>query len=178
LKGWYNDTIYTYDDNNKFIPKYIIDLKGHKLPDDLIYVRKWKRPFPKGLCWTGVHETYNYIFIPYGYHIDKKNEKSSKEELGCILFNKKMQKGVAIKETKAGGFINDISGGPDFRPRVTNDSTAIMAVSALDMKQYLNSEQFKKQEVKNPEEKEKLVQLNKTLKEDDNHFLMVVKLKN
>ncbi len=131
---------------------------------------------PDDLCWTGVHETSNYIFIPYGYHFDQNKPESKKEGKGCILYNKKTKEGVAVKETKQGGFVDDITGGHDFRPIVTNDNTAIMLVSALDMKQYLDSDKFKNQEVKFPAEKEKLNQLKKTLKVNDNHFLVIVKL--
>ena len=177
LKGCYNDTVYSYDENNKIVPKFFIDLKKHKIPDDLIYERKWTRSMPDDLCWTGVHETSRYIFIPYGYHFDPNNPKSKKEEKGCLLYDKKTREGVAVEETKQGGFTDDISGGPDFRPIVTNDSTAIMYVSAFDMKQYLNSDQFKKKEVKFPKKKEKLNQLRETLREGDNHFLVEVRLK-
>jgi hypothetical protein len=45
------------------------------------------------------------------------------------------------------------------------------------MKKYLNLNRFKNQEVKFPDEKEKLNQLEKKLKEDDNHLLVLVKLK-
>jgi len=51
-------------------------------------------------------------------------------------------------------------------------------VTALDMKEYLDSEKFRDCEAKLPEQKEKLAQLNKTLKEDGNSFLMIAKLKN
>lgn len=178
MKGSYNDTVYSYNENNKIVPKFFVDLGKHKLPADLTYERKWNRPMPVGLCWTGVHESSDYIFLPYGYHFDQNKPETEKEDRGCILYNKKTKEGVAINETKLGGFMDDISGCPDFRPLVTNENEAIMLVSALDMKQYLDSEQFKNQEVKNPEKKEKLNQLKKTLKEEDNHFLMVVKLKN
>ena len=70
-----------------------------------------------------------------------------------------------------------ITGGPEFKPLYTSDSTVFVSVSALDMKLYLDSDKFKKQTVKFPEEKEKLVQLNKTLKEDENPFLMIARLK-
>jgi hypothetical protein len=177
LKGNYNDTVYSYDENKKIVPKFYIDLGKHKLPSDFIYERKWSRPLPENLCWTGVHETSNSIFIPYGYHYDVNRSETQKVEKGCIVYNKKTKEGVAVEESKFGGFIDDITGGPDFRPIVTNDNEAAMLVSAMDMKQYLDSEQFKNQPVKFPEAKGKLVQLNKTLKVDDNHFLMLVKLK-
>ena len=75
------------------------------------------------------------------------------------------------------GFINDLNGGPNFKPRYSNDSLMFVDVTALDMKLYLDSDKFKNQSAKFPEQKEKLVQLNKTLKEDDNHFLMIARLK-
>jgi len=177
MKGYYNDTVYTYNENNKIIPKFLIDLGKHKLPADLTYERKWNRPLPNDLCWTGVHETSDYIFLPYGYHFDQNKPETEKEEKGCVMYNKKTKEGVAIDETKLGGFIDDISGCPDFRPLVMNENEAIMLVSALDMKQYLDSEQFKNIVLKNSEMKEKLVQLNKTLKAEDNHFVVLVKLK-
>lgn len=176
MKGWYNDTVYSYDENNKIFPKFFIDLRNHKIPDDLIYERKWTRSLPDNLCWVSVYETSDYIFIPYGYHFDIVNMKPLKEEEGCILYNKKTKEGVAVEETKLGGFINDFFGGPEFKPTYTNDSIAIMTVSAIDMKQYLNSDKFKNQEVKFPEQKEKLNQLKKTFNENDNFFLVLVKL--
>lgn len=177
MKGFYNDTVYSYDENNKIVPKFFIDLKEHKLPNDLIYERRWTRSMPDDLCWAGVHETSNYIFIPYGYHFDIDKPQSQKEEKGYILYNKNTKEGLAVEETKQGGFVDDMTGGPDFRPTVTNDHTAIMLISALDMKQYLDSDKFKNHEVKSPEEKEKLNQLKKTLKEEDNHLVVLVNLK-
>lgn len=177
MKGWYNDTIYTYDQNNKIIPKFFIDLGKHKIPNDLVYERKSTRPMPGEAKWVGVRETENYIFIPYGAHYNIQARKLLKEEEGCILFNKASKKGSAVKETKLGGFINDITGGPDFKPLFTNDTCAFVTVSAFDMKQYLESQGFENQEVKYPAEKEKLYERIKTLKEDDNHFLVIANLK-
>ena len=178
MKSWYNDTVYTYNEKNKIVPKYFIDLKNHKIPDDLVYERKSTRPMPEDACWVGVHETENFIIIPYGYHYNIQSRKVLKKEEGCVLYNKKTKQGLAVKETKLGGFINDINGGPDFKPIATNDTLAVMAVSALDLKLFLDSDEFKNREVKFPEQKKDLNLLNQTLKEDDNSFLVVVKLKN
>ena len=177
VKGAYNDTVYTYDDNNNFAPKYFIDLGKHKLPADLIYERKWKRTMPTDLCWTGVHETPDYVFIPYGYHYNQNKPELERKEKGLVVYNKKTKEGVAVNETKQGGFIDDITGGPDFRPITTNGNTAIMLITALDMKLYLESDVFKNKETKFPDEKEKLIQLNNSLNENDNHFFVLVELK-
>ena len=177
MKGWYNDTVYTYDQSNRIVPEFNIAMGKHKLPDDLIIARKATRPLPPEVCAVGVHETSRYVFIPYEYYYDTYLQKSLKDVQGYVLYNKQTKEGVAIKETKQGGFINDITGGPDFRPTYTNDSTAVMLVSALDMKQYLESDAFKSQEVKFPERKKKLEELSKTIKEDDNTILVVAKVK-
>ncbi len=177
LKSYYNDTVYTYDNNNKFIPKFFIDLGKYKLPEEFIYERKWTRSLPGNFIWTGVHETSNYVFLPYGYHFDQNKLESEKKEKGLVLYNKKTKEGTAVEEKLSGGFVDDLAGCPDFRPMVTNGNSAIMLVSALEMKLYLDSDQFKNSEVKSPEKKEKLRQLNKTLNENDNDFLVMVKLK-
>lgn len=177
MKGWYNDTVYTYDANNRIVPEFNIAMGKHKLPDDQIIARKATRPLPPDVCAVGVHETSRYVFIPYEYYYDTYRDKPLKETEGYVLYNKQTQEGAAVKETKQGGFINDITGGPDFRPSYTNDSTAVMIVSALDLKQYLESDAFINQEVKFPERKDELNQLSKLIKEDDNSFLVVAKVK-
>jgi hypothetical protein len=177
MKGWYNDTVYTYDQSNRIVPEFNIAMGKHKLPDDLIIARKATRPLPPEVCAVGVHETSRYVFIPYEYYYDTFRDKPLKEEQGYVLYDKQTKEGSAVEETKQGGFVNDVTGGPDFRPTYTNDSTAVMLVSALDMKQYLESDAFKNQEVKFPERKKKLEELGKTLKEDDNTILVVAKIK-
>jgi len=170
MKSVYNDTVYSYNELNEIVPKFFIHLEKHKIPDDLVYERKSTRAMPKDSKWIGVHETSNYTFIPYGYH-------SKNADQGCVLYNKNTHEGVAVKEGSLGGFINDLSGGPDFKPIYTTEKKAYAAITALDMKLYLESDDFKNQSVKFPEQKEELIQMNKTLKEDDNHFLMVVHLR-
>jgi len=178
MKSTYNDTVYSYNLQNEFYPKYHINLGKHKIPDDLVYERKSSRAMPKDCNWIGVHETSNYIFIPYGYHYNNiQTGKLLNEDKGCILYSKNTKEGVAVVENNLGGFINDLSGGPDFKPIYTTDKKAYAPITALDMKLYLESDEFKNQRVKFPEQKDELIQINKTLKEDDNHFLMVVNLK-
>jgi len=170
MKSVYNDTVYSYNELNEIVPKFFINLEKHKIPDDLVYERRSTRAMPKDSKWIGVHETSNYIFIPYGYH-------SKNAYQGCVLYNNNTKEGVAVNENSLGGFINDLRGGPDFKPIYTTDSEAYAAITALDMKLYLESDDFINQAVKFPEQKEELIQINETLKEDDNHFLMVVNLK-
>jgi len=178
MKGWYNDTVYSYNDENKIVPKFFIDLKEHKIPDDQVFERQSTKPMPDECYWVGVNESSDYIFIRYGLQYNKKDKNLHERADGCVIYNKESKEGIALKENDgACGFINDLNAGPYFKPGYSNDSLIFVEVSALDMKLYLDSDKFKNKTVKFPEQKEKLVQLNKTLKEDENPFLMIAKLK-
>jgi len=176
MKGWYNDTVYTYNDQSIIAPKYFIDLKDHKIPNELVFERQSTKPLPQNCYWIGVNETSNYIFIRYAPHYSRNFDAHSYFN-GCVFYNKTTKEGIALIEREKVGFINDISAGPNFNPLYTNDTITFVDVTAMDMKLYLDSEEFKNSQPEFPEQKEKLIQLNQTLKEDDNHFLMVAKLK-
>jgi len=177
MKGWYNDTVYTYNDMNEFVPKFFVDLGEHKIPDDLIPEKMSQQPLHKKYYWVGLNESKNYVFIRFGEHMDLINREKQLEE-GCIIYDKRSGKGKALKNDNGEcGFLNDFRGGPNFKPLFSNDTLIFVDVSALDMKTHLDSNEFKNLEVKFPDQKEKLAELNRTLKEDDNHFLMLAKLK-
>lgn len=133
---------------------------------------------PAECYWVGVNESSDYVFIRYGLQYDRKSKDLHELADGCVFYNKITKEGIALKNRDEHcGLINDINGGPVFKPRYSNDSLMFADVTALDMKRYLDSEEFKNQQAKFPEQKDKLVQLNKTLREDDNHFLMIARLK-
>lgn len=178
MKSWYNDTVYTFSNENKIVPAFFIDLKHHKLPNDQVYERKSTKPLPEECYWVGVNESSKYIFIRYGDQYDKLKKNRKGKANGCVYFDKLTKKGTALKRKEdANGFINDINGGPQFLPRFSNDSLIFVEVSALDMKTFLESDEFKNREVKSPAQKEVLTKIKRDLKEDDNHILMLAKLK-
>ncbi len=179
MKGWYNDTVYTFNDNGMIFPKFYIDLGKHKIPDELIPERISNGGLPPECYWVGVNESAGYVFMKYGYHYDRKDNQDQEERPdGIAMYNKITKKGVTIKnEPDRSGFINDMDGGPDFYPKYSNDTLVYVNVAAIDLKEWLDSEEFENSKVLYPELKEKLIQINETLKEDDNHYLMIVKLK-
>jgi hypothetical protein len=178
MKGWYNDTVYTYNTENRLIPKFFIDMKHHKIPDDLVYERKTTRSMPADCYWVGVNESADYVFLRYGPHYNRNQDKMKELADGCILYRKKSKEGVALKEWNGKGcFINDINAGPGFLPKFSNDTLIFTDVTALELKQYLDSDDFKNQNAIFPEQKEKLALLGKALKEDGTHFLMIAGLK-
>ncbi len=177
LKGWYNDTVYTYNSENKIVPKYIVDLKNYKIPDTQIPTRKSSKPLPEKCYWTGVNESANYIFINYGEHLSYPD--SEEKGHGLILFDKKTRIGTALinKNKNEYGFKNNLDAGPEFIPTFSNHNIAYCFITALDFKEHFNSGKFDKNAASNQSKKEELKQLNNTLKYDDNHILMVINLK-
>jgi len=101
MKGWYNDTVYSYNDENKIVPKFLVDLKEHKIPDDLIPEKTIEKPLPKECYWTGLNESANYIFVRYGSHMDRSKSEDEMEE-GCVFYDKKTNEGVALKKSWRG----------------------------------------------------------------------------
>jgi hypothetical protein len=76
------------------------------------------------------------------------------------------------------GFINDLDGGPRFLPRFRlDDSRFVMPVEALELKQYIKSDEFRESSSLYPEKKKALEELANSLSESDNPVLMVVTMK-
>lgn len=76
------------------------------------------------------------------------------------------------------GLINDIDGGPQILPSATKDDNTIIALlDALELKTFIDSEDFKNSKPKYPDKKIKLENIVNTLKETDNPVLVLVKRK-
>lgn len=167
FKASYNDTIYTYNSKNKIIPKFWVDLKQHKLPDELRFERGYLKRHPAGYYFVNINESSNYVFINYSAYASPLDD-------GYMYYDKKSETGYALGNN---GYINDLDGGPDFMPNYTNDSSAFHFINAFELKAYLESEIFLKSKPKFPNQKEMLIKRMKNLTENDNPVLMVAKLK-
>jgi hypothetical protein len=124
FKGWYNDTVYTYNSENKIIPKMFIDLKGYKLPDELRPELVGGKIIPPNYYWISINETLRYVFILYSTY----DRPPGGDDLvkGYIYFDKYEGHGYALPNDRGKfGFINDLNGGPEFIPDYTSDSVAI-----------------------------------------------------
>ena len=172
LKGWYNDTIYTFDENRRFKPKYFIDLKKYKLPDEARIEVSLKGPRPKDCYWLGVKESNRYIFIYFNPYY----EDSIGGGPDYILWNKEAHDGYLVNEKNGKSvFINDLDNGPDFIPTFINDSIAYCFINPIDLK-----EQIKTYTSTNKKEQildSKLLSLGASMKNEDNPLLMIVYLK-
>jgi hypothetical protein len=76
------------------------------------------------------------------------------------------------------GIINDLNGGLPFFPRYYAGNNEVVDIwSADEMKELLTDEYFAKQTVKDPQGHQKLKELLKNLKDDDNPVVVIAKLK-
>ena len=187
FKGKYNDTIYSFDSSNIIIPKFYIDLKEYKLPEEMMIERGLVRRIPTNYFWVGVQESSRYVFILYCAYDTDDSQGHGAPVAGYMIYDKNTRTGNALRnkegkmirfnEIGGWGFENDIDGGPELIPEYTNDSLVFHFISALELKKHLASDKFLKSTPKHPDRKEMLRNLMRGLKESDNDVLMVVKLK-
>ena len=177
FKGEYNDTVYTYDSNNRIVPKFFLDLKEYTLPVEMRIEKGYLNKVPAKYYWACVRETLSYIFIRFATYTGNKEESWYADE-GYAFVDKSTRNWRAIKnKDENSGFINDLDGGPDFVPEYTNDTLAFHFIRSIDLKKHLSSDKFKKSNPKYLDKKETLINQFQVLKENDNDVLMIVKLK-
>lgn len=76
------------------------------------------------------------------------------------------------------GIINDLNGGPNIWPKTIKDNNTLVAwIDALQLKNHVASEVFRKSKPLYPEKKQELERLANSLKETDNPVLVLVSLK-
>lgn len=177
FKGWYNDTIYTFNRNWEIVPKFCVDLGRYKLPTKMGPTEAIKSLLNKEtseIYWLGVQESTRYIFILYSsYRFDDVNDKNK----GYIIIDKGTRSNMHIKNPDGElGLINDIDGGPVFRPDYVKDSISIHIINANDFIRTISNKKHQNQIVKYPGKNDILRdQINK-IKRDDNQILMLVHL--
>jgi hypothetical protein len=173
LKGWYNDTIYKYN-AGKVKPTIHIDLKEHKLPDDLRPERVGARIISSQYHWTSVSESNRFVFIYYSSYDPPQGQKALIN--GLVYYDKKSNQGYALQPSSDyTGFENDLDNGPAFKPFFTNDSISLCFIEAPDFMEAISSA---KHSVSSDRAAENQAE-NKFphVRENDNPILMVVKLK-
>ena len=180
FKGDYNDTVYTYNNANKIIPKFYFNLGKYKLPDEM-RVERGMNPdeIPAQYYWDSILESPSYVFIHYGtYAIDIKGKEEKLADEGYICYEKRMRTGytLRINDMKL-GCVNDVDAGLEFTPDYIEDSLAYHIISAYEISNHLNSEQFEESKCKFPGKKEEFKHIMDKISENDNPVIMIVKLK-
>jgi hypothetical protein len=72
---------------------------------------------------------------------------------------------------------DDISGGLNVEPKFACNGLIYSWTDALAFKKHMSGDDFRKAEVKNPNRKTELEKLATSVKEDDNHLIIVITLK-
>lgn len=168
FKSSYNDTVYTYD-KDKIIPKYFLDLKDFRLPDQLRVEVTGESVKSPHYYWISPKETSRFIFIYYCTYT--RGQLSSD---GLITFDKVFRSSFSANKPI---FVNDLDGGPEFYPEYVSDSLAICSESALNMKRILNKADTTNKTTKLKEQLILLKYKFKDLDESDKPIITIVKLK-
>lgn len=196
-KELYNDTLFCLTDQYELIPKYVFNLGKYKESDferqifNLDHISNCIQVYD-------AFQTERYLFLncdfadyfpakrltpkPTPISFSKPIWYNTRRVLG--IFDKKAGHLVFCKPTTTdnplftSGVYNDIDAGPRFFPKKQiNDSTMVMLINAEELKDHVESYEFKNSVPKYSEKKKKLEDLAKNLSEFDNPILMFVNFK-
>lgn len=192
-KEFYNDTLFSMDDQYQLSPRYVFDRGKFKLPTS----ERAKTPIgdlmDQYLFIWDAFQTDKYLFIncQFGKNFPAKR-LTPKTIMGLItteynttrvlgIYNIQTEEFSFCKPTSTdnplftSGLYNDIDAGPRFFPtKQVNDSTLIMWVKADELKSHIESDDFKNSVPKYPEKKKQLENLTNNLSLLDNPVLMIV----
>lgn len=166
FKSTYNDTVFTYN-GDKIIPKYFLDLKDYRLPEQLRMEVTGNMVTSPNYYWVSPQETSRYLFIFYCTY-------RTVPDFGLITFDKTKMAGWALLKSV---FVNDLNGGPSFYPDYVSDSLAVCYESAFNMKRILNKADTANKTTKLKEQLILLKHKFKDLDESDNPIITIIKLK-
>ena len=191
LKNYVNDTIYQLE-KLTLKPAYIFGVGKYTFPKEALEVFG-SQAYEKALLVEQVTGTPNYFFyavsIPDFFQRPKVKRLShplnpnitidERRVLG--IYNIKEKTNVLLdtsEHLEMVGIINDLNGGLSFYPRFYAGNNVVVDIwDVADMKEKLTDEYFAKQTIKDPQAHQKLKELLKTLKDDDNPVVVVAKLK-
>ena len=203
FKEFLNDTLFQLNEDYQLVPEYVFDLGKFKLPVS-DRGKSWSElDLSSCIDIQFVYQTKDHLFIVSDYAkyfpakrlTPKKISMPSGNEI-TMWENTTRMLGVYEKETGelafaepsntdnllfSSGFYNDIDAGPRFLPtNIVNDSTMAMRLDFYDLLDHVESDDFKNNIPKNPEQKEKLAALIDSLKQADfdNPVYMLVTFRN
>lgn len=165
-----NDTLYSISGSCDLIPRYVFSFGKYAFPvemqiNSLDLTRNGRSgELNKYIMPTGIFETYSYLIL--GYRLN--------EQFYWGFYNKQTGKAYSIQNP---GITNDYDGGPDFCPIYQKNNIWVGFIDAYKLIEHINSQVFKNSIPKFPEKKKELEKLTKSMDENDNPVLMLVKLK-
>lgn len=167
LKGLFSDTMFTMTKDYMLIPYMILNTEGKGITQD--FLSNVPLPDPNSispsvnfLMLNEILEVDKYILYRYYYQktglwgvYDKTSGKTSQFDVKNLLRD-------------------DISGGINIEPKFCYDGVLYTWTDALTFKKYMSENTSQNIELLKPKKAEELQSLAKSMKEDDNHILIVI----
>jgi len=201
-----NDTLYCLNEHDELIPKFVFNLGNHTYDKEKRANSSAMEGLNGVILIAGYYRfmvgASNYIFfnadLPTVNIPLPKGRASSREipqgavRLGSFypdnptaiplgiynIINETTQLLDTDPFSRLTGLINDLDGGLSFWPIYCNLENELVDIyQAYKMKEYLTEDYFIAHEIKNAQAHQKLRELLKTLKDDDNPVVVIAKLK-
>jgi len=168
IKGFLNDTIFTINSDFKFVPFMVLNSGGKSITTDFLAnvpapdMNSGTSPTAAFLAISEILELEKYLLCRYYYQEGSK----------WILYDKKSDQTFQFDGKEL--LRDDISGGINIEPKFVCNGNIYSWTDALKFKTYMSGDDFRNAEVKNPGRKAELEKLAESVKEDDNHLLIVI----
>lgn len=168
IKGFLNDTMFTVNMDYKFVPYMILNTGGKSITTDFLSnvpmpdMNSGTSPVAGFLQVSEVLEVERYLFYKYSYQNGVTWGAYDKNTGQTHPFDGK----ELLKD--------DISGGINIEPRFACNGLIYSWTDALKFKTHMSGDDFRNADVKNPGRKAELEKLAESVKEDDNHLLIVI----
>ena len=168
IKGFLNDTIFTINSDFKFVPFMVLNSGGKSITTDFLAnvpapdMNSGTSPTAAFLAISEILELEKYLLCRYYYQEGSK----------WILYDKKSDQTFQFDGKEL--LRDDISGGINIEPKFVCNGNIYSWTDALKFKTYMSGDDFRNAEVKNPGRKAELEKLAESVKEHDNHLLIVI----
>ena len=168
IKGFLNDTLFTISSDFKFESFMVLNSGGKSITTDFLAnvpapdMNSGTSPTAAFLAISEIIEIEKYLLCRHYYQNGSTWIVYDKESDKTLQFDGK----ELLKD--------DISGGINIEPKFACNGLIYSWTDALKFKTYISGDEFRKAEVKNPGRKAELEKLAESVKEDDNHLLIVI----
>ena len=189
LKDYINDTLYVLI-NKELQPAYIFSFGNYSMPKESLENRQNRSNNTVTIRnLIGMPNFFFYgVSVPDIFYRPKSKPIHNPLDNGLLptdgqiygLYNIAQKTNILLDTDDffQKGFINDINGGFPFLPKYYAGNNMVVDVwNVIEMKEMLTEEYFSKQTIKNQQAHQKLKELLKILKDDDNPVVVIAKLK-
>lgn len=171
VKGFLSDTMFTITNDYKFVPYLILSTGGNGITTDFLANvpapdMNSGSPAARFLMLSAILESdkyllYRYYYAKTGYWVvyDKDSGESRRFEVTDLLKD-------------------DIAGGINIDPKFSCNGKLYSWTDALTFRNYFSANTSQNTELKNPERAAELREMAASIREDDNHILIVITPKN